>query len=178
MAINVSQVKLLRQSLNKIETGIEQLTPSREVALSKTNLQECIMFLGLVLGDIGEETPYVKTNDVKTQHIDPRADLTDMPFNFDATDHIGRVKELREDIQKKITDLKAQYLAAHDTVVAPEKKPFFPANMVSALTSLTKARLWLGMELGEVKKRADKALVESDSKSATLKKAPAKKSKK
>lgn len=153
MAITTTQIKFLRQSLNKIEKGVDKLTqPSREIALSKTALQESIMFLGLTLGDINEEkTPYPESDNKDSQVIEARADTSDSDYFFDAADHIGQVKELRADLSAKIDQLKSLYLEAPGTNVAQENQPFFPTHIITALTSLERSKLWLGMELNRIK---------------------------
>lgn len=160
MAITTTQVKFMRQSLNKIEKGIEKIPSSREVALSKTALQESIMFLGLVLGDINEEaTPYTESENKDSEKIEARADVSDRDYNFDAETHIGQVKELRADLAEKIEEMKRLYMEAPDTriLVAPQ---FFPTHLITAITNLERSKLWLGMELNRILHEKLKAGVE------------------
>jgi len=151
MSITAQTVRLLRQNLNKIEKGIEKLAPSRELSLSKTNIQEAQMFLGLVLGDIGEETPYPKSDDAKSPVIEDRADVSASDYNFDSEDHLGMVKEIRKDIADRLTEIKDMYAVAYKASIKPEKATFFPTHFITAVTSLEKARLWSGMELNRMK---------------------------
>ena len=156
MAITATVVRMHRQTLNKIEKGLEKLVPGREVSLAKTAIQEAIMFSGLVLGDIGEESPYPKSDDHTSPVIEPRADESVMGYNFDATDYVGQVKELRADIAKSLTVAKDLYKEAPTTEVKPEKAPFFASHLMIHITSLEKSRMWLGMALNEYKMRSDK----------------------
>jgi len=172
MSITAQTVRLLRQNLNKIEKGIEKLAPSRELSLSKTNIQEAQMFLGLVLGDIGEETPYPKSDDVKSPVIEDRADVSVNDYNFDSEDHLGMVKEIRKDLADRLTEIKEMYSVAYKANIKPEKSLFFPTHFITAVTSLEKARLWSGMELNRMKIASEKAVVDSEKKN---KLAPAKK---
>lgn len=154
MALTAQSVKLKRQKLNKLENGIDNIgTPSREISLSKTALQESIMFLGLVLGDMDEKNPYPESSNKENNVIEDRADVAPDTFNFESADdnHIGRVKEMREEIGAQIEDSKAKYLDAHDTVVKPGHEPFFPTHLINHLSCLEKAKLWLGMELNRIK---------------------------
>lgn len=146
--LNPSSVKLLRQELNKIETGIDQLTPSREISISKTAIQETQMFLGKVLGDLGEASPYPKDD---SKEIADRTDVATEKFNFDATEHIAMVKEIRAAASEKLKTLEEMYMTAPAAKVSQEKKIFFPIHVVSALTHLMKVRMWLGMELDRSK---------------------------
>jgi len=151
METTATSVRLMRQNLNKIEKGIEKLAPSRELSLSKTNIQETQMFLGLVLGDIGEESPYPKSDDAKSPVIEARADVSASDYNFDSKDHLGMVKEIRKDIADRLTEIKDMYSVAYKTVIKPERATFFPTHLITAVTSLEKARLWSGMELNRIK---------------------------
>lgn len=164
MAITATTVRMHRQTLNKLEKGLEKLTPGREVSLSKTALQESIMFAGLVLGDIGEENPYPKSDDKASNVIEDRADVSFSDYNFDATDYVGQVKEIRNDIGKSLTVAKGLYKNAVDTAVKPESVAFFPSHLMMSITSLEKSRMWLGMALNEYKLRTEKLEVESKEK--------------
>lgn len=161
MAITATTVRMHRQTLNKLEKGLEKLAPGREVSLSKTALQESIMFAGLVLGDIGEESPYPKDD---SKSIEDRADVSFSDYNFDATDYVGQVKELRADIAKSLTVAKELYKMAVDTSVKQESVLFFPSHLMMSITSLEKSRMWLGMALNEYKLRTEKLEVESKEK--------------
>ena len=172
MSITAQTVRLLRQNLNKIEKGIEKLAPSRELSLSKTNIQEAQMFLGLVLGDIGEETPYPKSDDAKSPVIEDRADVSVNDYNFDSEDHLGMVKEIRKDIADRLTEIKEMYSVAYQAPIKPEKSMFFPTHFITAVTSLEKARLWSGMELNRMKLASEKVAADISEKN---KLAPAKK---
>ena len=172
MSITAQTVRLLRQNLNKIEKGIEKLAPSRELSLSKTNIQEAQMFLGLVLGDIGEETPYPKSDDAKSPVIEDRADVSASDYNFDSEDHLGMVKEIRKDIADRLTEIKEMYSVAYQAPIKPEKSMFFPTHFITAVTSLEKARLWSGMELNRMKLASEKVAADISEKN---KLAPAKK---
>lgn len=151
METTATSVRLMRQNLNKIEKGIEKLAPSRELSLSKTNIQEAQMFLGLVLGDIGEETPYPKSDDAKSPVIEARADVSASDYNFDSKDHLGMVKEIRKDIADRLTEIKDMYSVAYKTIIKPDRATFFPTHLITAVTSLEKARLWSGMEFNRIK---------------------------
>jgi len=166
MAITATTVRMHRQTLNKLEKGLEKLTPGREVSLAKTAIQESIMFAGLVLGDIGEESPYPKSDDKKSSVIEDRADVSYTDYNFDATDYVGQVKELRSDIAKSLDVAKDLYKNAVDTAVKPENVAFFPSHLMISITSLEKSRMWLGMALNDYKLRTEKAVDESKEKKA------------
>lgn len=165
MAISATQVRSHRQNLNKIEKGLDKLNPGREVSLSKTALQESIMFLGLVLGDIGENTPYVKSNDKTSKEIDPRADESLFDFNFDATDYVGQVKEIREELEGLIKVSVEIYSVAPGSSTSP----FFASHLTMHVMNLKRARMWLGMALNEYKNRIEKLAADVDEKASLSK---------
>lgn len=152
MALTAQSLKLQRQNLNKIEKGINKIAPSREVALSKTALQESIMFLGLCMGDINESvTPYPESENSKSAIIEDRADTSVDDYNFDnPKDHVAMVKELRYSLQTQVESVQACYKIAADTVVKQGHEPFFPTHLITALTAVEKSKMWLGMELNRI----------------------------
>lgn len=157
MAITATTVRMHRQTLNKLEKGLDKLTPGREVSLAKTAIQESIMFAGLVLGDIGEESPYPKSDDKDSKVIEDRADVSYADYNFDATDYVGQVKEIRNDIAGSLKVACDLYINAVGTDVKPESVAFFPSHLMMSIMSLKKSRMWLGMALNDYKLSADKA---------------------
>lgn len=156
MAITAQAVKLHRQQLNKIEKGLDKLHPSREVSLAKTSLQESIMFNGLTLGDIGEENPYPKSSDASSPVIEDRADTNESDYNFDATDYVGMVKELRSEIEERIVVIKDIYKNATGGDFKPENSFMAATHIVTSITSLEKAKMWLGMALNQYKLACEK----------------------
>lgn len=164
MAITATTVRMHRQTLNKIEKGLDKLTPGREVSLAKTAIQESIMFSGLVLGDIGEENPYPASHDKDSKVIEDRADVSYTDYNFDATDYVGQVKELRADIERSLEVARDLYKNAVDTAVKPESVAFFPSHLMIHITSLERSKMWLGMALNDYKLRTEKAVDESKEK--------------
>ena len=157
MGITATAVRMHRQTLHKLEKGLDKLTPGHEVSLAKTAIQESIMFAGLVLGDIGEENPYPASHDKESKVIEDRADVSFSDYNFDATDYVGMVKELRFDIGKSVDIAKDLYKNAVDTAVNPESVAFFPSHLMIHITSLERSKMWLGMALNDYKLRTEKA---------------------
>jgi hypothetical protein len=157
MATNATTVRMHRQTLNKIEKGLDKLTPGREVSLAKTAIQESIMFCGLVLGDIGEENPYPASHDKDSKVIEDRADVSFSDYNFDATDYVGQVKELRADIAKSVDIMKDIYRSSPDTILKPESTPFFMSHLITSLIALERSKMWLGMALNDYKLKTEKA---------------------
>lgn len=75
--MNDKQIKLtksFRLELNEKLESLEQLSPSREVSLAKTKLQECIMWLGVSLSKLGTITPYTESMNSDNTIVHPTAD--------------------------------------------------------------------------------------------------------
>ena len=156
MAITPQQVKLLRQRLNKVENGFSKLpNPSREKSLALTSLQESSMFLGLVLGDMDEKTPYIQSSNPENDVIEARADVSDSEFNFESDEEIKMVKELRSEMEIRLIEVKEIYKTASVQDFSPEKSIFAPSHLVTSITSLEKSRMWLGMDLNRIKNKAE-----------------------
>ncbi len=70
----VSAVKALRRDLDAQLQKIKLLTPSREVSIAVTKMQECIMWLGMRLKAIGEADPYPESRNPESDTIHPTSD--------------------------------------------------------------------------------------------------------
>lgn len=71
---NVLADKNLRKELDAILQKLNVLDPTRERALAKTKLQECIMWLGMDLKSLGEANPYPNSYDTSNTIVDKTAD--------------------------------------------------------------------------------------------------------
>ena len=66
--------KQARKDLDAILQTLKQLSPSRERALSITNLQQSIMWLGMDLKRLNEPNPYRHGYDPCNDIVSPTAD--------------------------------------------------------------------------------------------------------
>lgn len=167
MPLNHQQIKQRRIALSRLEKGIVKLKassqetfiiaksarikpPSEETIEAHKAIQLSKMWLGQVLNDMGAENPYPNSTDATNDKIEPTADVSDKDYNFDNTDHILMVKELREDLSQEIEWLKMLYGEAPGTELPPENTPFFASHIVASLRSLEESKMWLGMELSRI----------------------------
>ena len=129
--VTSQSIKLQRQRFLKIEKGIDMATPSRETSLVKTSIQKTIFFLSLMLNDIVEK-------------IDTPDNVEE--YNTDKSG-IELLKELEEDIQSNINNLKQLYLQARDTPINKGHEPFFPTHFITSITSAEESQQWLLMAI-------------------------------
>ncbi len=149
--ITTDGVKLSRQKIDRLIDGVGKLQKSREVALAVTNAQRSKSFLGLVLKDMDAPNPYPASSDKTSKKIEPQADRAATGYNFESTEHIAMVKELRADFELIIEELKDMYFRAQDTKIEPKNQPFFPTHLIVALTAAEEAKMWLGWELDRIR---------------------------
>lgn len=71
---DVKQNKSLRKNLDEQLQWLKQLPNSRERSLSKTKLQEAIMWLGMDLKRLNEPNPYPNSYDPSNSIVEPTAD--------------------------------------------------------------------------------------------------------
>jgi hypothetical protein len=76
---DILRVKTLRRDIDTLIQQVKDLKPSRERALVITKLQEGVMWLGMDLKRINDETgvganPYPNSKDPSNTKIDPTAD--------------------------------------------------------------------------------------------------------
>lgn len=130
MAITRDQLNLLQQNTIKAVNAAANLTPGRDTALVKTCLERAEIFIKLTLKDIGGD------DDFKLNYKDN--------FNFDSVDNDDRINELVEFMSEKLLKVsKEQYLAAFDTPVPAEARPFFPAHMITTINCFEEALGWI-----------------------------------
>lgn len=147
--VTVDGIKFQRQKLDKIEKGIKKLGfNSREISLCTTNLQRSKMFLGLVLKDMDAPNPYPESHNKDSKKIEPTADTSVNDYNFEATEHIGKVKELRADFESEIVSIKKMYASAIENKV--NDPMMFPSHFMTSILALEEAKMWLGQELARV----------------------------
>ena len=149
--ITTDGVKFCRQKIDRLIDGVGKLQKSREVSLAFTNAQRSKSFLGLVLKDMSAPNPYPDSSDKDSKKIEPQADRAAMPYNFESTEHLAMVKEMRADFENVIEEIKDLYFRAQDTKIEPKNQPFFPTHLIVSLTALEEAKMWLGWELDRIR---------------------------
>lgn len=149
----ITNVKLMRLSISEKLVMVNQLEGSRAVSLAYTRLEEAFMFLGKILGALGDGYPYPgdddkeKVNKKISDSCDP--DSVVMPEGSP----IKKVKDIRGGVQVMISSRVWNYLLDRFSVPG---QPFVRYSNISwtivnqSLMHLMAAKMWLGMELNNL----------------------------
>ncbi|MCC6865478.1 MAG: hypothetical protein IT280_04895 [Ignavibacteria bacterium] len=118
---------------------------TREKALN--NLKLAKMWLGKVLGELGSLNPYPQSMNPKSSVIEAEADVYKGPLDIEYFTIPSGIKETRRLIEKLLPEYKN---------MVKEDAEYHPFNSVGMFLKeselrLTEAKLWLGMELGEIR---------------------------
>jgi hypothetical protein len=156
------QIKELRVKIDGLSQLVKELNfkgfidqinnnkPSHELDKCYDSLILAKAWLGKVLGELGEATPYAndgKRTDVNS--IEPTADTSDdsrdaysSVIDWNSANHIEKVDWLRQEIQS-IINFNSNVELNFDSI----SRSYF----VWAFKYLCEARFWLGFELGRIK---------------------------
>jgi hypothetical protein len=178
LRVQIDGLAQLTKELKPIEKGRKYQRVSLPINLKKINSNEinkaydslilAKAWLGKVLQELGESTPYANDGNRKTiEDIEPAADRhtqmvptsnaedAKIPFfwedvnkmyDFKDKSHIEKVDWLREEIAKIISRFKETYKASFDNPFLPNLR--FSGNIEQ---HLSEARFWLGFELGRIR---------------------------
>lgn len=165
--------------------------PNRETSLAYTAMQKGVMYLGLMLGALGQANPYPESTNAASPVIESPTDkATDIRDISVWHDRIAGIKQMRSDIQdildifkdwrKDIVNTRwidgydAKSLAAGEdqeklNALHIEQKKFEQdiVYVIKALDTSTEsiidAKLWLGQELNNIRvaQQAEAALLEN-----------------
>lgn len=151
-------IKDFRTLIDCCLNSIRFLRPGREIALVNTHLQRSFSWLGKALEFSGSQTPYTQSENAANTTIEPVADHTEennlmLYWQHLETTQTTRVKHFRSKLQELINHVelfRSQELQA---------KNFKGHNYIDALkecwVSLIDAKMWLGWELGRIKKEKE-----------------------
>ena len=160
----IEKIKAYRIKIDMLTNSIKTLTPSRPVSLAITDSERAKMWLGKVLGELGNPTPYPQSDTPESPVIEPQAEHSaETVFNDSVQGHVPQVKFLRAEIDKladSLLDTVSQelnqfaWLGFYDTwdtvsnkLIEKKVNMFFDASYLA----LTESRMWLGMELDRVR---------------------------
>lgn len=71
------KIKLVKQSRVELDAALQnvkKLSPSREVSLAITNIQQGIMWLGMELKELGARNPYPESYNPSNAEVSPTGD--------------------------------------------------------------------------------------------------------
>jgi hypothetical protein len=144
-------IKAKRVHIDALIINVSEFTLTREIATAKTNLQRAQMFLGKMLGSIGEKTPYTESNNSDNEIIEEPVDKAPgaikYPDGVDTT--IKKIKFIREEIEIVVQQINAT-IGMYDKVI-DEYDILSASFLVTVMTALTEAEMWLGQELNNIK---------------------------
>lgn len=155
--MTVENVRKWRLSIDSFINSCGCLRPSRELSLTKTNLELSKMWLGMILKDLGTPNPYPESMNPDSKVIEPMAEHTkdtifpaDIKADEDIPLFVGRIKFFRGEVEKVIVELKENatqvFLPENRIVIAPIAND-------QAYIALVEAKLWLGMILNAVREQ-------------------------
>jgi hypothetical protein len=147
--------KELRKQLIILDNTTEMLYPSDEMMLVQMYIKEASMLSGKMLGALGiSPSPYINDgNRVGTKDIEPKVDDTQetLPPTTISKGTVGIVDTMREMLKKQFEELVEWELHAVRGDVDNYERDLILNNISSRLVL---ARLWLGAELGRIRKEA------------------------
>lgn len=146
--------------LNRVESeklGVEIIEQSEQIKKCYDSLLLAKAWLGKVLGELGEETPYTNDGKRKTvEDIEPtnakNNELSINNFkqvvNWESANHIEKVDWLRQDIKHII------HLVELRIFTSNQSREFAIAR-TNTYNHLCEARFWLGFELEHIRESSN-----------------------
>ena len=133
-------------------------TPSKQVLKATDSLYLAKAWLGKVLGELGEDSPYPKDGTRKTvEDIEETADKatesnpTKDGRVYEQRNHIEKVDWLRQEIKNVIDVIVNFGKPAHSEIFTASRE--MAIARTNAYTYLCEARFWLGFELERIKEQ-------------------------
>jgi len=137
--------------MDRLINSVHALNTSREVSLCHTQLQRAKSWLGMVLGELGTETPYPSSSDPTSPVIEPQAEhewktIWNGPQMLEGT-QLAFVKFFRMKIteyMKKLDDFELRF----------DDESMYPGRLMQyydlSRFAMTEAKHWLGWELNRI----------------------------
>lgn len=159
--------ELIKETRVQIDQMLQKVKiipqPNRETALCYTAMQKGFMYLGLLLGAIGEANPYPESSDPQSKRIEEPTDkYIAIPIDINTwSDRIAAIKQLRSDVQGAVDTIRSFKVAlvnapATDvSMTADHIDKIFPI-LSTAMYSMVDAKLWLGQELNNIHEQQKK----------------------
>jgi hypothetical protein len=163
--LSIKIIKALRVSLNAIIGDLPaMLQGSREVSIVKTEMQLASMWMGLLLGEIGDRSPYKASFDLFSPVIEPHADKPKAPTKtvealFELPDQTARVKQLRAQMsifKDAINWVFTSVISNGGNIKQVNKFPPVGAG-TQVIIHLMNTRLWLGQQLNNIREAQEAA---------------------
>lgn len=166
------KIKELRIRIDGLAQLTKELNPAEKVYWSRQidNAQDSLLlskaWLGKVLEELGEETPYKNDGNRKTvEDIEPTADVNQdihgynlEVVHFEDKSHIERVDWLRQEIQELIKECDLTIGEIDTSKLGISSSDFIIQCDRFVLQHLAEARFWLGFELERIKNEQNRIL--------------------
>lgn len=143
----------LRLIIDSFINSVPFLHKTREVSLTHTNLQRAFMWLGMVMKEMGGETPYVNSENPQNDIIEKQAEKSESTLierwkSIEDT-HTARVKDFRWVIGQAIGHYK--HFESGDNIY----KGKYSSYLWQSKLALMEAKMWLGWELARIKQEKE-----------------------
>lgn len=134
-----------RREADALSNYIKNLPGSAEVTKANNSITMSKCWMGKLLGQLGEETPYQNDGKRKTvQDIEPAADKVLPQGKFVGT-QIETIDWVRERVTKLLKDFNELVKDSNPETIGPL------VVLVSIEQHLHECRFWLGLELGRIR---------------------------
>lgn len=141
------RVKKYRSEAHFIVKRARTLNRTRETSLAITNAEEAMMWFGNSLKYVSNDNPYKESMNSSSDKIEPFFEPNEWSLAtiWQKGTQVRKVKRLREHIAELYDH------ARKDFFTRLYYRIRFIRTYENALDSLTKAKNWLGMELGRIR---------------------------
>jgi hypothetical protein len=163
---SIKFVKDLRINIDTVYKIADQyLSQGRELSTFKSEMQWAFMWLGYVLGELGDVSPYKTSFDPKSPVIEPHADLGTEPIKdyfhtvmIGFPDETARVKYLRAQVSVYINALSWLFQGVVFLDLPYTERQLLPyVNSGGvAVVHLSQANMMLGQQLNQIRLAAEK----------------------
>jgi len=145
------ELKQLRADLDLLIVLAKQLTPSREVSLAFTKLQEGKMHVGNTIFETEDYKVYVNSNDpsnkiIDAYHVDSEIIAMQTPNDW-SPDHVERVKILRRELSAMLVRIKS----IGDELTLLPSQLFARDFLLTSYIKMRECQNWFGMELARIR---------------------------
>ena len=138
-----------RREADALSKYIKALTPSAETTKANNSITMAKCWMGKLLGQLGEETPYKNDGKRKTvQDIEPAADTfkgEKVPPMINLGHGVEAIDDAREKITRLLKDFNHLVKDSNPETIGPL------VILVSIEQHLHECRFWLGLELGRIR---------------------------
>jgi len=154
----INGIKDLRVLIDASFIPIASLNKTRETSLALTKAQESKMWLGQILKELGNDTPYTDSKNPKNDKIEPTADVSENEKEFREKSEywgLGDIEKVKF-LRNHFTELSDE-IHAFGTAYASSQQGQMQRKMNSVLDYTNysykyclESNMWLGMELGRI----------------------------